>query len=99
MVITVCDLLEKFECAGKFTLCGNNVTRKYWLIADRPNEAKKSCQKNLGFNVQFATGEDVPFILHYTIRSLCTRHFISENAVHFAQRQRVIRYVALLNEK
>ena len=22
-------------------MCGNNVTRKYWLIADRPNEAKK----------------------------------------------------------
>ena len=41
MVITVCDLIEKFECAGKFTMCGNNVTRKYWLIADRPNEAKK----------------------------------------------------------
>ena len=40
MVITVCDLVEKFECAGKFTMCGNNVTRKYWLIADRPNEAK-----------------------------------------------------------
>ena len=35
----VCDLIEKFECAGKFTMCGNNVTRKYWLIADRPNEA------------------------------------------------------------
>ena len=41
MVITVCDLIEKFECAGKFTLCGNNVTRKYLLIADRPNKAKK----------------------------------------------------------
>ena len=41
MVITVCDLIEKFECAGKFIMCGNNVTRKYWLIADRPNEAKK----------------------------------------------------------
>ena len=22
-------------------MCGNNVTRKYWLIADRPNKAKK----------------------------------------------------------
>ena len=22
-------------------MCGNNVNRKYWLIADRPNEAKK----------------------------------------------------------
>ena len=41
MVITVCDLIEKFECAGKFTLCGHNVTRKYWLISDRPNKAKK----------------------------------------------------------
>ena len=41
MVITVCDLIEKFECAGKFTMCENNVTRKYWLIADRPNETKK----------------------------------------------------------
>ena len=41
MVITVCDLIEKFECAGKFTMCGDNVTRKYWLIADRPNDAKK----------------------------------------------------------
>ena len=41
MVITVYDLIEKFECAGKFNLCGNNVTRKYWLIADRPNKAKK----------------------------------------------------------
>ena len=41
MVITVCDLIEKFECAGKFTMCGNNVTRKYWLIADRPNKEKK----------------------------------------------------------
>ena len=37
----MCDLIEKFECAGKFTLCGNHVNRKYWLIADRPNEAKK----------------------------------------------------------
>ena len=36
MVITVCNLIEKFECTGKFTMCGNNVTRKYWLIADRP---------------------------------------------------------------
>ena len=41
MVVTVCDLIEKFECAGKFILCGSNVTRKYWLIADRPNMAKK----------------------------------------------------------
>ena len=41
MVITVCDLIEKFECAGKFTLCGNNVTRKYWLIEDRLKKAKK----------------------------------------------------------
>ena len=41
MVITVYDLIEKFECAGKFNLCGNNVTRKYLLIADRPNKAKK----------------------------------------------------------
>ena len=41
VVITVCSLIEKFECAGKFTMCGNNVTRKYWFIADRPNEAKK----------------------------------------------------------
>ena len=41
MVITVCDLIEKFEYAGKFNMCGNNVARKYWLIADRPNEAKK----------------------------------------------------------
>ena len=40
MVITVCDLIEKFECAGKFTMCGNNVTRKCWLIADRPNKEK-----------------------------------------------------------
>ena len=41
MVITVYDLIMKFECTGKFTLFGNNVTRKYWLIADRPNNAKK----------------------------------------------------------
>ena len=39
--LSLCDLIEKFECAGKFTMCGNNVTRKYWLIADRPNKAKK----------------------------------------------------------
>ena len=40
VVITVCDLIEKFECAGNFTMCGNNGTRKYWLIADKPNKEK-----------------------------------------------------------
>ena len=35
---TPLDLIEKFKCAGKFTMCGKNVTKKYWLIADRLNE-------------------------------------------------------------
>ena len=32
---------REIECISKFTMWGNNVTMKYWLIADRPNKTKK----------------------------------------------------------
>ena len=38
MVITVHDLIEKFECTGKITLCGQQGYKEIWVNCD---EAKK----------------------------------------------------------
>ena len=58
------SLIEKFECARKFTLSENNVTRKYWLIADRPNKAKNVALFRPLSKFHGGHGTPAPLFLH-----------------------------------